>query len=62
MNNYSNSFEYFNKNNQIQGSNSINTVANSIQNENTVTSNLVTSDCKIVSFVGHQKWNIILSK
>lgn len=55
MNNYSNSFEYFNKNNQIQGSNSINTVANSIQNENTVTSNLVTSDCKIVSFVGTSK-------
>ena len=55
MNNYSNSFEYFNKNNQIQGSNAINTVANSIQNENTVTSNLVTSDCKIVSFVGTSK-------
>ena len=55
MNNYSNSFEYFNKNNQIQGSNVINTVANSIQNENTVTSNLVTSDCKIVSFVGTSK-------
>lgn len=55
MNNYSNSFEYFNKNNQIQGSNSINTVANSIQNENTATSNLVTSDCKIVSFVGTSK-------
>ena len=55
MNNYSNSFEYFNKNNQIQGSNAINTVANSIQNENTATSNLVTSDCKIVSFVGTSK-------
>lgn len=55
MNNYSNSFEYFNKNNQIQGSNAINTVANSIQNENTVTSNLVTSDCKIVLFVGTSK-------
>lgn len=55
MNNYSNSFEYFNKNNQIQGSNAINTVANNIQNENTATSNLVTSDCKIVSFVGTSK-------
>lgn len=55
MNNYSNSFEYFNKNNQIQGSNAINTVANIIQNENTATSNLVTSDCKIVSFVGTSK-------
>lgn len=55
MNNYSNSFEYFNKNNQIQGSNAINTVANNTQNENTVTSNLVTSDCKIVSFVGTSK-------
>ena len=55
MNNYSNSFEYFNKNNQIQGSNSINTVANNTQNENTATSNLVTSDCKIVSFVGTSK-------
>lgn len=55
MNNYSNSFEYFNKNNQIQGSNAINTVTNSIQNENTATSNLVTSDCKIVSFVGTSK-------
>lgn len=55
MNNYSNSFEYFNKNNQIQGSNAINTVANNTQNENTATSNLVTSDCKIVSFVGTSK-------
>lgn len=55
MENYNNPFEYFNKNNQIQGSNSINTVANSIQNENTATSNLVTSDCKIVSFVGTSK-------
>lgn len=55
MNNYNNSFEYFNKNNQIQGSNAINTVANNIQNENTATSNLVTSDCKIVSFVGTSK-------
>lgn len=55
MKNYNNPFEYFNKNNQIQGSNSINTVANSIQNENTATSNLVTSDCKIVSFVGTSK-------
>lgn len=55
MNNYSNSFEYFNKNNQIQGSNSINTVANNTQNENTATPNLVTSDCKIVSFVGTSK-------
>ena len=55
MNNYSNSFEYFNKNNQIQGSNAINTVANNIQNENTATSNLVTGDCKIVSFVGTSK-------
>lgn len=55
MNNYSNSFEYFNKNNQIQGSNAINTVANNTKNENTATSNLVTSDCKIVSFVGTSK-------
>jgi len=55
MNNYNNSFEYFNKNNQIQGSNAINTVANNTQNENTATSNLVTSDCKIVSFVGTSK-------
>lgn len=55
MNNYSNSFEYFNKNNQIQGSNAINTVSNNTQNENTATSNLVTSDCKIVSFVGTSK-------
>ena len=55
MNNYSNSFEYFNKNNQIQGSNAINTVANNTQNENTTISNLVTSDCKIVSFVGTSK-------
>lgn len=55
MNNYSNSFEYFNKNNQIQGSNAINTVANNTQNENTATSNLVTGDCKIVSFVGTSK-------
>ena len=55
MNNYSNSFEYFNKNNQIQRSNAINTVANNTQNENTATSNLVTSDCKIVSFVGTSK-------
>lgn len=55
MNNYNNSFEYFNKNNQIQGSNAINTVANNTQNENTTTSNLVTSDCKIVSFVGTSK-------
>lgn len=55
MNNYSNSFEYFNKNNQIQGSNAINTVANNTQNEITATSNLVTSDCKIVSFVGTSK-------
>ena len=55
MNNYNNSFEYFNKNNQIQGSNAINTVANNTQNENTTISNLVTSDCKIVSFVGTSK-------
>ena len=55
INKYSNSFEYFNKNNQIQGSNAINTVANNTQNENTATSNLVTSDCKIVSFVGTSK-------
>ena len=65
MENYNNPFEYFNKNNQIQGSNSINTsvnnsmnaVVNSTQDESkyTTTSNVVTSDCKIVSFVGTSK-------
>lgn len=55
MNSYNNSFEYFNKNNQIQGRNIINPVVNNVQKENTEISNLGNSDCKIVSFVGTSK-------
>ena len=65
MKKYNNSFEYFNKNNQIQGSNTVNTVTNNSINsvvdytqnkiDSTVPSNLQTSECKIVSFVGTSK-------
>ena len=55
MNNYNNSFEYFNKNNQIQGRNVVSPVVNNVQKENTEVSNLGNSDCKIVSFVGTSK-------
>ena len=51
MNNYDNPFDYFNKDNQVKGINSVKTVTTPTQNEQ----NLVTGEGKVVSFVGTSK-------
>ena len=55
INAYNNSFEYFNKNNLMQGAKEVNTVVKSVPHEEPEVSNLVISDSKIVSFVGTSK-------